>query len=540
MSVGLDHVQQAEEDPERHSLLLLHHSSHNSLSKAAMSSNNTSATPSFSTSNRPKRFLVGGILSSFDLSLTTSGLISHSDGLCSSVYRRAISASPSAWPYSPSSSHSTFDSSVVQEDGLPGWVCIKRVAPDEQPRPHSVDREIALLSILASHRNRKLVPLIAAIRDEEDPFGHTVDLVMPLYAATLEEVLNEPTLLPVPQVELEKPRPGASISHLWEHDAPTFITSIAKQLMEGLAFLHSNEVAHRDIKPPNLLLAPNGVLKIIDLGTAYTTTPLPSSLGQSKGSQEEEEWNGGKMVCQVGTGIFRAPELLFSPTDGYDAYAVDIWAAGVTLAHFFTSLTLLSLPTEKEEAEDRRRSWEKAFESSQSLGRSDGDVWFENERGNNGVAATMSGENEEGGKGRRSWEKACAGSDDDMWFEEDPVGNTTSNLPRSESGYIRQALFQGERGDIGLAASIFGILGLPQTVHDWPEAEYFQPPLQRMPFAATKGTGLIPALSLLQDWNRVQGGTKMQTLVESIIQPALKLSASKRPKASELLKAMQR
>lgn len=41
-----------------------------------------------------------------------------------------------------------------------------------------------------------------------------------------------------------------------------------KQLLEGLAFMHSQGYAHRDLKPENLLLDKDFTLKITDMGFA--------------------------------------------------------------------------------------------------------------------------------------------------------------------------------------------------------------------------------------------------------------------------------
>ena len=40
------------------------------------------------------------------------------------------------------------------------------------------------------------------------------------------------------------------------------------QILNGVDFLHSHRIVHRDIKPQNILLARNGTLKLADFGLA--------------------------------------------------------------------------------------------------------------------------------------------------------------------------------------------------------------------------------------------------------------------------------
>lgn len=47
-----------------------------------------------------------------------------------------------------------------------------------------------------------------------------------------------------------------------------FLQDLMKQLLCGLAFLHSNRVMHRDLKPENILVTSQGQVKLADFGLA--------------------------------------------------------------------------------------------------------------------------------------------------------------------------------------------------------------------------------------------------------------------------------
>jgi serine/threonine protein kinase len=92
-----------------------------------------------------------------------------------------------------------------------------------------------------------------------------------------------------------------------------FIKLYVYQLLRSLAYLHSSNVTHRDIKPQNLLLDPsNQVLKLCDFGSAKILVPNEPNISY---------------ICSR---YYRAPELIFGATDYLPA--IDIWSTGCVMA----------------------------------------------------------------------------------------------------------------------------------------------------------------------------------------------------------------
>eukprot|EP01012_Entosiphon_sulcatum_P053919 TRINITY_DN7429_c0_g1_i1.p1 TRINITY_DN7429_c0_g1~~TRINITY_DN7429_c0_g1_i1.p1 ORF type:complete len:515 (-),score=60.15 TRINITY_DN7429_c0_g1_i1:438-1982(-) len=88
----------------------------------------------------------------------------------------------------------------------------------------------------------------------------------------------------------------------------------ATDVLNGLHYLHQNDILHRDIKPHNILLDSNGNCKLSDFGCARM-------------SPQTFDTNG-----LTGTPLYLAPELI----NGKVTKGCDIWAVGITLVQLMT------------------------------------------------------------------------------------------------------------------------------------------------------------------------------------------------------------
>ncbi|KAK8338467.1 hypothetical protein V6Z12_A09G253000 [Gossypium hirsutum] len=85
------------------------------------------------------------------------------------------------------------------------------------------------------------------------------------------------------------------------------------QLVSALHFCHQNGVAHRDMKPQNVLLDKNGNVKVSDFGLSA----LP------------EQLHDGLLHTACGTPAYTAPEVARSKP--YEGSKADAWSCGVIL-----------------------------------------------------------------------------------------------------------------------------------------------------------------------------------------------------------------
>lgn len=166
---------------------------------------------------------------------------------------------------------------------------LRRIPNGEQ----NVEREIKLLQQL-NHKN--VIRLYEVMHNEEK---QKMYLIFEYCVSGLQELIDSTPLKKFP---------------IWQ--AHGYFC----QLIDGLEYLHSQGIIHKDIKPSNLLLTTDGLLKISDLGVA-----------------EALDMFALDDLCQTSQGspAFQPPEIA-NGLDSFPGFKVDVWSSGVTLFNIST------------------------------------------------------------------------------------------------------------------------------------------------------------------------------------------------------------
>ncbi|XP_065184500.1 serine/threonine-protein kinase STK11-like [Sycon ciliatum] len=155
----------------------------------------------------------------------------------------------------------------------------------------NVEREIQLLRQL---KHEHVVKLIEVLYNEEKL---KIYMVMEYCVCPLEEILKstKEQKFPIKQAH-----------------------NYFCQTICGVEYLHSQRVVHKDLKPDNLLLSQQQVVKICDFGVAERLDlfSIDDSIHTSQGSP-----------------VFQPPEVSLGH-DSMSGFKLDVWAVGVTLFHF--------------------------------------------------------------------------------------------------------------------------------------------------------------------------------------------------------------
>ncbi|XP_060532900.1 cyclin-dependent kinase 1 [Cylas formicarius] len=164
-----------------------------------------------------------------------------------------------------------------------------RLENEDEGIPCTALREMSLLKEL---RHKNIVTLLEIIMDEPKLY-----LIFEFLAMDLRKYLD-------------KLEPGKLMD-------PKLVKSYLYQINEAILFCHQRRVIHRDLKPQNLLISTDGLIKVADFG-----------LGRAFGIPLRI------YTHEVVTLWYRAPEVLL----GASRYScpVDVWSIGCIFAEMAT------------------------------------------------------------------------------------------------------------------------------------------------------------------------------------------------------------
>ena len=111
-----------------------------------------------------------------------------------------------------------------------------------------------------------------------------------------------------------------------------------REIVGAVEFLHTQRIAHRDLKLENVLISASGSCKIADFGLAHEYVgeldfgprPVPGIPNEFVGGWSERE----VLYDVCGSKSYLAPEVLLKL--GYDGYAADVWSLGICLFAMLT------------------------------------------------------------------------------------------------------------------------------------------------------------------------------------------------------------
>lgn len=186
-------------------------------------------------------------------------------------------------------------------------------------------KEVEVNPKAASGDKAKMKELVAALDQEIDTMQHLdhINIVQYLGCERKETSIS---------IFLEYISGGSIGSCLRKHgkfDEP-IVSSLTRQALSGLAYLHREGILHRDLKADNILLDVDGTCKISDFGISKKTDNI---------------YGNDKTNSMQGSVFWMAPEVIRSQGEGYSA-KVDIWSLGCVVLEMFAGRR----PWAKEEA----------------------------------------------------------------------------------------------------------------------------------------------------------------------------------------------
>ena len=143
---------------------------------------------------------------------------------------------------------------------------------------------------------------------------------------------------------------GETLHDFIKRERPTVerFLAIAKQIVYAVSAAHAHGVIHRDLKPGNVMLAPNGQVKVLDFGLAKIveqhlrgeklSADLIENFDENHDSHQPQ-----KLIC--GTVAYMSPEQLRADKLDYNS---DIFSVGIVLYELLTGVNPFCRDTQTE------------------------------------------------------------------------------------------------------------------------------------------------------------------------------------------------
>jgi eukaryotic-like serine/threonine-protein kinase len=180
------------------------------------------------------------------------------------------------------------------------------------------------MGVVWKARDTRLMRLVALKSLAPARDGNAISRARLIQEARAASQLDHPNICSIYQVE-ELPSEELVIVMAFYHGEtlaqrlkrgalePRAAVDVAAQVLSGLEHAHERGVIHRDVKPANLIVCENGVVKIVDFG-------LAKDAGASEGLTATGE--------MVGTVSYMSPEQVLCKALDHRA---DLWSCGVVL-----------------------------------------------------------------------------------------------------------------------------------------------------------------------------------------------------------------
>ncbi|ORY00209.1 hypothetical protein K493DRAFT_256621 [Basidiobolus meristosporus CBS 931.73] len=125
---------------------------------------------------------------------------------------------------------------------------------------------------------------------------------------------------------------GGCLTGLLEHgriEDENVVRVYTLQMLHGLEYLHENSIVHRDVKPDNILLDHNGLIKFVDFGAAKVIANNQKTMGRATANKQMQ------VNSLTGTPMYMAPEVITGGDRGRQG-SQDIWSLGCCILEMTT------------------------------------------------------------------------------------------------------------------------------------------------------------------------------------------------------------